>query len=155
MQYVAADDEVNVVLNVLSGESSGSTRAESADDVLGCLCDGEKRICSPGSARRKRTRRVNSSAMSTETKRRKRKLRRLSNLDWRLTPLLQTLVMTQRMSILKMTLRVAMAPELVGMFRRIRRMKRMCPPWFIEIIAARPTTMSQTKLSQGWLASRE
>jgi hypothetical protein len=47
-------------------------------------------------------------------------------------------------------------PELVGMFqRRRRRRKRMCPIWFVGIVVARPATMSQTKLSQGWLAFRE
>jgi hypothetical protein len=81
MQSVTDDVEVNAVLNVLAGESSRSARVQSADDVLECLCDGEKRICSPSSACRKRTRRVNSPAMSTETKSRKRKLRRSSGLD--------------------------------------------------------------------------
>jgi hypothetical protein len=81
MQSVADDVEVNIVLNVLVGESSGSTRAESTDAVIECVCDGEKRICSPGSARHKRACRVSSSAMSTETKRRKRKLRRSSDLE--------------------------------------------------------------------------
>jgi hypothetical protein len=49
--------------------------------LSGVCAMGEKRIYSPGSARRKRTHRVSSSAMSTETKRRKRKLRRSSGLE--------------------------------------------------------------------------
>ena len=40
MQYVADDGEVNAVLIVLVGESSGSARAESADAVIGRVCDG-------------------------------------------------------------------------------------------------------------------
>jgi hypothetical protein len=49
--------------------------------LSGVCAMGEKRIYSPGSARRKRTRQVSSPAMSTETKRRKRKLRRSSGLE--------------------------------------------------------------------------
>ena len=81
MKPIADDAEMNAVLSALAGELSGSARAKSADAVLGHLCDGEKRICSPGSARHKRACRVSSSAMSTETKRRKRKLRRSSDLE--------------------------------------------------------------------------
>ena len=81
MQSVTDDAEVNAVLNVLAGESSRSARVQSADAVLECLCDGEKRICSPGSARRKRTCWVSSLTMSTKTKRRKRKLRRSSGIE--------------------------------------------------------------------------
>jgi hypothetical protein len=44
IQSVADDTETNAVLNALAGESSGSARAESADAVLGRLCDGEERI---------------------------------------------------------------------------------------------------------------
>jgi hypothetical protein len=80
-QSIANDAEVNTVLNVLVGESSRSARVESVDAVIGRVCDGQKRICSPGSARRKRTRWVGSLAMSTETKRRKRKLWRSSGLE--------------------------------------------------------------------------
>jgi hypothetical protein len=69
------------VLSALARESSRYVQAESADVVLGRLCNGEKRICSPGSARRKRTSRVGSSAVSTEIKRRRRKLRRLYDLE--------------------------------------------------------------------------
>jgi hypothetical protein len=55
MQYVADDAETNAVLSALARESSGSIGDELADVVLRRLCDGEKRICSPGSARRKWT----------------------------------------------------------------------------------------------------
>jgi hypothetical protein len=81
MQSITDDAEVNAVLNVLAGESSRSARVQSANAILECLCDGEKRICSPSSACRKWTHRVNSPAMSTETKSRKRKLRRSSGLE--------------------------------------------------------------------------
>jgi hypothetical protein len=52
MQSVADDAKVNVVLNVLAGESSRFARAKLADAIIGRVCDGEKRICSPSSARR-------------------------------------------------------------------------------------------------------
>jgi hypothetical protein len=81
MQSVADDAEVNVVLNVLAGESSRSARADSVDAIIERVCDGEKRICSPGSARCKWTHRVSSPAMSIGTKRRKRKLRHSSGLE--------------------------------------------------------------------------
>jgi hypothetical protein len=42
---------------------------------------GEERVCSPGSACCKRTRREGSPVVSTETKRRKRKLRHSSGLE--------------------------------------------------------------------------
>ena len=81
MQSVADDAETNIVLSALAGESSGSILAKSTDAVLGLLCDGEKIICSLGSACRKRTRGVSSSAVSTEAKRRRRKLRCSSGLE--------------------------------------------------------------------------
>jgi hypothetical protein len=80
MQFVANDAETNAVLSALAGESSGSVRTESVDAVLQRLCDGEKGICSLGSAR-KRTRQVGSPVVLSETKRRRRKLRRLSGLE--------------------------------------------------------------------------
>jgi hypothetical protein len=81
MKPIADDAEMNAVLSALAGELSGSARAKSADAVLGHLCDGEKRICSNGSARRKRTRRVSSLTMSTEMKRRKENFGVLSGLE--------------------------------------------------------------------------
>jgi hypothetical protein len=49
--------------------------------LLSGMCGGENRICSPGSAHRKRTHRVGSPTVSTEMKRRKRKLWRSSGLE--------------------------------------------------------------------------
>jgi hypothetical protein len=81
MQPIADDAKVNAILDVLAGESSKSAIYESVDVFIGHVCGGDKRICSPGSACRKRTRRVGYSAVSTETKRRKRKLWRSSGLE--------------------------------------------------------------------------
>jgi hypothetical protein len=47
MQSVADDGEVNAVLIVLVGESSGSARAESADAVIGRVCDGGEKNLQP------------------------------------------------------------------------------------------------------------
>jgi hypothetical protein len=56
MQTIANEAEANTVLSMLANESSESVRADSASDATGCVFDGEDRVCSPGSARRKRTR---------------------------------------------------------------------------------------------------
>jgi hypothetical protein len=57
-----------------------------------------------------------------------------------------------------MTLRVVVASDLVGVFRRRRkwrrRMRKMFLLWFAGIVVAKPTTMSQFRLYRGWLASR-
>jgi hypothetical protein len=61
-------------------------------------------------------------------------------------------------SISKMTLRIVVASELVGVFRRrrkwMRRMRKMFLLWFAGIIVAKPATMSPFRLYRDWLASK-
>jgi hypothetical protein len=81
MQTIADEAEANVVLSMLAGESSESIHAESVSAATGRVFSGEERVCSPGSARRKRTRRAGSPFVSTGMKRRKRKLWHSSGLE--------------------------------------------------------------------------
>jgi hypothetical protein len=80
MQPIADEAKANIVLDMLTSESSESARAKSMGAAIGRVFDGEERVCSPGSAHCKRTCRVGSPVVSTETTRRKRKLRHSSGL---------------------------------------------------------------------------
>jgi hypothetical protein len=93
--------------------------------------------------------------MSTETKRSKRKLRCSSDLELEANSTTPDLGDDVANADLEDDMEGWVDLESVGMFRRRRRMKRMCLPWFIEIVETRLATMFQTKLSRGWLVSRE
>ena len=47
MQAISNDTEMNAVLSALAGESFGSARAESADAVIGRVCDGGEKNLQP------------------------------------------------------------------------------------------------------------
>jgi hypothetical protein len=73
---------VNVVLNMLAGESSESACTESVSAATGRVFSEDEGACSPGVARRKRLCRTGHSAVSAEgKKRKKRRLHRSSGLE--------------------------------------------------------------------------
>ena len=75
------DVEMDVVLSLLAGESSDSTRTEPMAITIGQEFGEEVEIRKPEGARPKRSRRVNHPTAPVEEKKKKRRLRRLSCLD--------------------------------------------------------------------------
>jgi hypothetical protein len=75
------DAEIDVVLSLLAGESSDSTRTEPMTITTGQEFGEEVETQKPEGARPKRPRRVNRPTAPIEEKRKKRRLRRLSCLD--------------------------------------------------------------------------
>jgi hypothetical protein len=75
------DAEIDVVLSLLAGESSDSTRTEPMAITTGQAFDEEVEIRKPEGARPKRPRRVNRPTALVKEKRKKRRLQRLSCLD--------------------------------------------------------------------------
>jgi hypothetical protein len=128
MQAIANEGEVNVVLIMLAGESSESTRTESVSAAVGRAFGGDEGACSPGGVHRKRTCRAGYPATSAEGKKRKRKLWRSSGLELGLTLLPRISVVTRRVPISRMILRVVVALEPVDVYLMKReRMRKKSP----------------------------
>jgi hypothetical protein len=75
------DAEMNVVLSLLVGESSDSTRIEPMEIVIGQEFGEGEEIQKPEGAHQKRSHRVNHPAAPVGEKKKKRRLRRLSCLE--------------------------------------------------------------------------
>jgi hypothetical protein len=75
------DAEIDVVLSLLAGESSDSTRTEPMAITTGQEFGEEVETRKPEGARPKRPHQVNRPTAPVEEKRKKRRLRRLSCLD--------------------------------------------------------------------------
>jgi hypothetical protein len=72
--------------------------------------------------------------------------------SWGLTLLPQTSVATRWVPISRIILRVVVALELVDVYlMKRKRMRKKSPLWFARIDVAKPATMSQFRLCQGWL----
>jgi hypothetical protein len=80
------DAEIDVVLSLLAGESSDSTRTEPMAITTGQEFGEEVETQKPKGARPKRPHRVNHPTAPVEEKRKKRRLRRLSCLDQDVSP---------------------------------------------------------------------
>jgi hypothetical protein len=81
MQMTADEAKGNVVLSMLAGESSDSTRIELASAVAGHVLGEDEGAHSPGSVRRKRLHRIGHLVAPAEGKKRKKKLWRSSGLE--------------------------------------------------------------------------
>jgi hypothetical protein len=81
MPSITDDAEMNVVLSLLTGESSGSARAEPTTVAIEQDFGEDEEIQKPEGACRKRSRRVNHPAAPAEEKKKKRRLRRMSCLE--------------------------------------------------------------------------
>jgi hypothetical protein len=75
------DEEIDVVLNLLAGESSDSTHAEPMAITDGQELVGMERIRKPEEVRPKRSHRASRPTAPVQEKRKKRRLQRLSSLD--------------------------------------------------------------------------
>jgi hypothetical protein len=81
MQTIADEAEVNAVLNMLASESSESARTELVSAATGCVFSEDEGACSPRGARCKRLCRSSHPVVSTEGKKRKRRLWHSSGLE--------------------------------------------------------------------------
>jgi hypothetical protein len=81
MQKTADETEVNVVLSMLAGESSESTRTESVSAAAGPVSGEDEGACYPGGVRRKWLCRTGHPAVSAEGEKRKRRLWHSSGLE--------------------------------------------------------------------------
>jgi hypothetical protein len=83
MQTTADEAEIKVILSMLAGESSESTRTELVSAAARHVFGEDEGACIPGGVRRKRLCRTGHPAVSTEGKKRKRRLQRSSGLELR------------------------------------------------------------------------
>jgi hypothetical protein len=81
MRTSTDEAQMNVVLNMLAGESSDSAHTESMAVATWQNLGEDEEIQKPEGVRRKRSRRTNPPATSDEKKKRKKQLRRLSCLE--------------------------------------------------------------------------
>jgi hypothetical protein len=81
MSFSTDDAEMDVVLSLLAGESSDSTRTEPMAIATGQEFGEDEKIQKPEGARQKCSRQVNHPAAPVEEKKKKRRLRRLSCLE--------------------------------------------------------------------------
>jgi hypothetical protein len=81
MQATANEAEVNDVLIILAGESSDSTRTKLASAAAGHVLGEDEGAHSPGSVRRKRLHQMSHLTAFAEGKKRKKRLRRSSDME--------------------------------------------------------------------------